>query len=275
MKDHLKLLAGKVQYHGQISLLKFDVTNVSIHSGGPDHVFVEIKLRRRCLFYLATTYFPTLCLFLISEVLLFMSEDHFEATIMVSLTAMLVMYTLHQSILSQLPATSYMKMIDIWLLFGLTIPFLVFILEVASEMIRHNRKKQHRRRAKIAYALRNSIPNEVTENYQSRHRYLKEQQDKRSTSIVTTLAGDGDAIDVLKDGDSNNKVFKVNRGTQADKANYKNHKVSAAASIEDSAVIKFTLLEEIVLTYKKWTIPLLTVAFIFGYMVAAVHNYVY
>ena len=128
MKDHLRLLAGSVKYHGPTSLLELDVKNVSIYSRGSDHVFVEIKLKRRCLFHLATTYFPTLCLFLISEIILFINEEHFEATIMVSLTAMLVMYTLHQSILAQLPKTSYMTMIDIWLLCGLTIPFLVFIL---------------------------------------------------------------------------------------------------------------------------------------------------
>ena len=137
----MKLFPGSVTYHGPKDLLELDVRNVSIRSDGLDHVFVEIKLKRRCLFHLATTYFPSLCLFIISEILLFMNEEHFEATIMVSLTAMLVMYTLHQSILTQLPKTSYMKMIDIWLLYGLTIPFLVFILEVTSQMLR-TRKMQ-------------------------------------------------------------------------------------------------------------------------------------
>ena len=121
MKDHMWLFAGHVNYHGPKALLELDVRNVSIRSGGLDHVFVEIKLKRRCLFHLATTYFPSLCLFAISEILLFLNEEHFEATIMVSLTAMLVMYTLHQSILLQLPKTSYIKMIDIWLLYGLTL----------------------------------------------------------------------------------------------------------------------------------------------------------
>lgn len=281
MKDHLRLLAGKVQYLGPTSLLELDVTNVSIHSGGPDHVFVKIMLRRRCLFHLATTYFPTLCLFLISEVLLFINEEHFEATIMVSLTAMLVMYTLHQSILSQLPKTSYMKMIDIWLLCGLTIPFLVFILEVTSEMIRHNKKQQQRKRARLVKGLRTLIPNKVKDNFYTHHvnsSTSQHQQDKRSISFVTnsvSVVADGETINGTNNGEPTNKVFKVNRGTQADKKDYKKPEISAAASAEDSGEIKFTLLEEIVLTYKKVTIPLMTAAFIFGYMVAAVRNYVY
>ena len=151
----MKLYADTVNYHGPKSLLELDVKNVTIHSEGMDHVFVEVKLKRRCLFHLATTYFPTLCIFVISEILLFMNEEHFEATIMVSLTAMLVMYTLHQSILSTLPKTSYMKMIDIWLLYGVTIPFLVFMLEVTSQLVRHRRK------------IRKGRTNQMSKNMQS------------------------------------------------------------------------------------------------------------
>ena len=133
----MKLYADKVNYDGPKSLLELDVKNVTIHSQGLDHVFVEIKLKRRCLFHLATTYFPTLCILVISEMLLFLEDEHFEVVTMVSLTAMLVMYTLHQGILSTLPKTSYMKMIDIWLLYGITIPFIVFMLEVTSQLLRH------------------------------------------------------------------------------------------------------------------------------------------
>ena len=72
-----------------------------------------------------------------------------------------------------------------------------------------------------------------------------------------------------------NRVFKVNKGTQADKKDYKKPDMMAAAALNDELEIKFTVLEEIVLTYKKVTIPLMTAAFIFGYVVAAVRNYVY
>ena len=56
---------------------------------------------------------------------LFIDYSHFEATIMVALTTMLVIYTLHQSISATLPATAYLKMIDIWLFGGLIIPFII------------------------------------------------------------------------------------------------------------------------------------------------------
>ena len=122
-------------------MLEFNVMNVTLISKRFDFIMVEIILQRRYFYHLATTYFPTFCLIVITEMLLFINEEHFEAVIMVALTTLLVMYTLHQSISSQLPKTSYMKMIDIWLMFCLTIPFLVFVAEVVSETLRYRRNQ--------------------------------------------------------------------------------------------------------------------------------------
>ena len=142
-KDKIRLLLGSVNYLGPSALLEFNVMNVTFISKSIDYVAVDILLQRRYFYHLATTYFPTFCLIIITEMLLFINEEHFEAIIMVALTTMLVMYTLHQSISSQLPKTSYMKMIDIWLMFCLTIPFLVFVVEVVLEALRSHRRNQY------------------------------------------------------------------------------------------------------------------------------------
>ena len=72
---------------------------------------------------------------------MYIDESHFEATIMVSLTSMLVMYTLFQSHTDSLPQTAYIKMIDIWFLHGLVVPFFVFILEVSTELANAREKR--------------------------------------------------------------------------------------------------------------------------------------
>jgi hypothetical protein len=51
-------------------------------------------------------------------------------TIGLTLTVMLVMYTMYQSILASITHTAYLKMLDYWLLFCLLTPFLVFTIEV-------------------------------------------------------------------------------------------------------------------------------------------------
>jgi hypothetical protein len=79
-----------------------------------------------------TTYLPTCCVIIIAEMTLFIDKRHFEASIMVALTSMLVMYTLYQSVAKTLPP-AYMKMIDIWLLAGLILTIFVVMVLIAIE----------------------------------------------------------------------------------------------------------------------------------------------
>ncbi len=144
-------LPGYLRPHCNVQLIKMDALfdNINLNqydflgfeevaksntswSYGKDFT-VYMKLRRIFTYHVAATFLPTLCLVLISELTLFIDEGHFEATIMVALTAMLVMYTLFQSVSNTLPQTSYLKMIDIWLLVGLIIPFFIILILVAVD----------------------------------------------------------------------------------------------------------------------------------------------
>ena len=62
--------------------------------------------------------------------------------VMVALTSNLVMYTLYSSIQEELPADSSLKLIEIWLLHGLLMPMIVFIILVINKLIKTNNKKQ-------------------------------------------------------------------------------------------------------------------------------------
>lgn len=70
-----------------------------------------------------TTYIPTVLLIIISYFSNFFKPFFFEATVVVNLTVMLVLVTMFISVSEGLPKTSYIKMIDIWLVFVLLIPF--------------------------------------------------------------------------------------------------------------------------------------------------------
>ena len=96
---------------------------------------VYVSLRRKLSSHIFSTYIPTLCLISISGFTLYIDYSHFEATIMVALTAMLVIYTLHQGISTNLPQTSYMKMIDIWLFGGLVVPFAIIGILIVSDSL--------------------------------------------------------------------------------------------------------------------------------------------
>ena len=63
--------------------------------------------------------------------------DHFDAIVTVNLTALLVMVTLYLSITENLPATSYLKMMDYWLIFSLFIPFVEVMLHTLLAFMRN------------------------------------------------------------------------------------------------------------------------------------------
>ena len=69
----------------------------------------------------------------IFQATLFFKSEHFKTSIAAAMTAMLVMYTLNGSISSKLPQTSTIKFIDIWIIYGLCIHFLILILFVLIE----------------------------------------------------------------------------------------------------------------------------------------------
>ena len=96
-------------------------------------VIMIIVLKRKVAMELLTTYLPTILLLLITFITTFFDKDLFGDAIAVNLTIMLVMTTIFTSKIEELPPTSDMKMIDIWLIFCLVVPFLEVILRTAIE----------------------------------------------------------------------------------------------------------------------------------------------
>jgi len=121
-------------YTGVADLPQFSVTKVASKNINKTAVFV-MTLKRKIAYHIISVYLPSATIFFISLVTMFVHIKHVEATIMVHLTAMLVMYTLFQAISISLPKTSYIKMIDIWLLFGLVLPFFAFTLSILEELV--------------------------------------------------------------------------------------------------------------------------------------------
>ena len=96
---------------------------------------VKIILCRKLSYHIFNTFIPTLVLTMIAGLTLFIDFSHFEVSIMIALTSMLVSYTLYQSISSYLPHTSYMKMIDIWLFGGLIFPFFIIAILIIMDFL--------------------------------------------------------------------------------------------------------------------------------------------
>ena len=90
---------------------------------------------------------------------MFFKSEHFKTSLPVALTSMLVMYTLNQSISAKLPTTSYVKFIDIWLMFGLVQPFVICVMLVLIEhlpgcVVNPSNEKIRSRRAAVLVFLK-------------------------------------------------------------------------------------------------------------------------
>ena len=117
-------------------LTMFTITNLTLsREENRNVVNMALKLKRKVSTELLTTYLPTILLLLITFTTIFFDKDLFGDAIAVNLTIMLVMTTIFTSKIEELPPTSDMKMIDIWLIFCLVVPFLEVILRTAIECV--------------------------------------------------------------------------------------------------------------------------------------------
>ena len=97
---------------------------------------MEVKFKRRLVNELLTTYLPSFLLLGICYATTHFKAFYFEAAVTVNLTVMLVTTTLFISVMEKLPPTSYVRLVDIWLINGQLVPFIEVILLTALELQR-------------------------------------------------------------------------------------------------------------------------------------------
>ena len=113
-------------------LVMFTITDLRLEKR-KEQVHMVITLKRKIQTELLTTYVPTLLLLIIAYVTHFFKAEYFEASVTVNLTIMLVNTTIFTSKIQELPPTSDTKMIDIWLIFCLLVPFAFTLIQTAIE----------------------------------------------------------------------------------------------------------------------------------------------
>jgi len=135
-RHFIDLIGKNVDFIGNQKLSTFDLIRFELEDKDITKdidVKVNIILKRQISQHLLSIYLPSLFIMVIAQATLFFSKEHFKTSIPVSITAMLVMYTLNNSIASKLPQTSTIKFIDIWIIYGLFLHFLIIILLVLIE----------------------------------------------------------------------------------------------------------------------------------------------
>ena len=116
-------------------LIMFTITNLDFEKRS-QQVHMVLTLKRKVQTEMLTTYLPTMLLLAITYATTFFKPIYFEASLSVNLTIMLVMTTIFTSKIEELPPTSDTKMLDIWLIFCLLVPFAFTLVHTAIECYR-------------------------------------------------------------------------------------------------------------------------------------------
>ena len=133
----VNLLPGSINYTGRADFSQYFVMGVKIYSASiadKDGVKVSIQLGRKLLGTILTVYVPTVLLNIIGHATNYYKDFFFEAVVGVNLTCMLVLVTMFISVSNSLPKTSYLKMMDYWLIGNLILPFLEVMVHTYMEM---------------------------------------------------------------------------------------------------------------------------------------------
>ena len=123
---------------------------------------MEIVFKRRPANELLTTYLPSLLLLCITYATTYFKSFYFEAALTVNLTVMLVQTTLFIrkarlvenydklcfSVMEKLPPTSYVRLVDIWLICTQLIPFIEVVLITLMELYNDSDEINHHGRVR-------------------------------------------------------------------------------------------------------------------------------
>ncbi|XP_076056207.1 glutamate-gated chloride channel alpha-like [Oratosquilla oratoria] len=127
-----------VAYLGERMLTEVEVGEMSITSRlntTQSTADVRVELKRRYAFHLTSTYLPTVLLIIVGYGTLYIRLAMLQVRSIMALTTLLVLTSLYTQTAASLPKTSYLKAIDVWLLYCITILVLIIIAHIFTDYI--------------------------------------------------------------------------------------------------------------------------------------------
>ena len=138
-----------IAYMGTAIVGQFEIKEISSNTSRTtnDASFTfTIKMRRDYKQHIVCIFLPTFLLWLLAYSSLLIQIDDFSDRFMGSVTALLVFTAFLGPIYDQLPETSYIKFIDIWVMWYMTNMFLICIFHVILDRSFNARECNHEER---------------------------------------------------------------------------------------------------------------------------------
>lgn len=133
---HFSLSQGTVNYTGPHELATFNVEKVQFAPTSDEHqLTAEFTLRRRQGVVLLSTFLPSALLLAVSWATLFVKLEALNVRAVMSLTTLLVLYTLFANMSRSLPTAASIKLIDIWFFFIIFLLFSNIMVHIFAERL--------------------------------------------------------------------------------------------------------------------------------------------
>ena len=131
----VSLVELRLEYIGPSDVMQYVVIKTSGFKKNGRIVF-KISLGRRLMSVILTTMLPTTIFTLVTISSNYYEGQHFKTIIPVNLSSLLLSVTLLVGVSARLPQTSYLKMMDVWMIFALMVPFINVILQGYLDFLR-------------------------------------------------------------------------------------------------------------------------------------------
>ena len=119
----VNLVKNSLKYIGPSDVMQYVVTEAAGFKKN-DRIVFKISLGRRLMSVILTTMLPTIIFTLVTISSNYYAQQHFRTIIPLNLTSLLLSVMLLVGVSARLPQTSYLKMIDVWMIFALMVPFI-------------------------------------------------------------------------------------------------------------------------------------------------------
>ena len=127
------MLNNGPNYVGQYNVRSWIVVPFTSPHGRERGLRFSVDLGRNLVSIFLVTYLPTFLMNLINQATNYI-DDNYEMTLTINITCMMVLASVYISVSSCLPPTASIKYIEIWLLFNLSYPVMVILVNVVLKV---------------------------------------------------------------------------------------------------------------------------------------------
>ena len=118
-----------------------------------NEMLIELKFSRNVIPITLNTFLPTIILTIINQLSNYFLKDMFETIIMVNATVLMTLAALLVSVFNNLPQTTYIKMMDVWIITVFVYPFIIILVHTQIHIL--NRMNGEKIAKEIIKQLRN------------------------------------------------------------------------------------------------------------------------